>query len=367
MNFEVLSAEGADAARWTALVESLHPASRDIHFLPDYGRIYRDAYGFTPLLAHSQSAEGSIIQPFVRRPLRELAFLKEDSDAARFSDIANPYGFGGALGVGSGDLKKFYVKFAEAFAQWCDDENIAAEFACLHPFIAEDQRALVSDLIAPRHEKDVVFFDLTEPEANLLKDLRKGHRSSITKARRTGVDIQSVEPSQRNLALFNEMYQETMRRRQAAQRWLVPDNFFEITVRHLGAKRITLLFAGVAGAPESACLLMHDFNTAYYHFAATFAQHPDLGVNNLMVFDAALRMKAAGYARFHLGGGVTAKPDDSLFLFKAGFSSRRAPLYTYFCVRDAMAYAELCSRKRTYEVTVDGVESTSDFLPLYRR
>jgi len=77
--------------------------------------------------------------------------------------------------------------------------------------------------------------------------------------------------------------------------------------------------------------------------------------------------KRSGYRRYHLGGGVTSKADDSLLRFKAGFSDLRAPLYTYFCVRDRAVYDRLCERKKAYERETAGTESASSFLPLYRR
>jgi len=97
MAFEILSAEDTDALRWTALVNDLPAECRDIHFLPDYGRIYRDSYGYSCHLAVYRTGSNFIIQPFVRRPLRDLPFLANASDAGRFSDIANPYGYGGPL------------------------------------------------------------------------------------------------------------------------------------------------------------------------------------------------------------------------------------------------------------------------------
>src|ERR1700687_2390162 len=96
MAFEILSAE-KDSARWTALVAALPVEHRDIHFLPEYARIYRDSYGYGAHLAIYTADEGFVIQPFVRRPLRELPFLAGASDAGNFSDIANPYGFGGPI------------------------------------------------------------------------------------------------------------------------------------------------------------------------------------------------------------------------------------------------------------------------------
>lgn len=367
MTFDVLTAKGADAARWTSLVDRLPVYQRDVHFLPEYGRIYEDTHGFESLLAIYESSDCFVIQPFVRRPLVDLPFLQAHDDRFAFSDITNPYGFGGPIASDAESCKAAFPEFSKAFGRWCDERHVASEFTCLHPFLERWQRPLIAIAESPHHEKDVVFIDLTQGEAELIAGLRKGHRSSIARARRSNVEVRSVDPLGAEMDLFREMYIETMQRRSAAARWSLPDVFFKATVRHLGADRTSLLIATVEGVPESGCLLMHGYDTAYYHFAATFAKHPGLGVNNLMVFEAAKLMKAAGKRRLHLGGGVSSNPDDSLFLFKAGFSPGRAPLYTYFAVRDIKAYDELCERKRAHERQADGEESMSDFLPLYRR
>jgi hypothetical protein len=368
MTFEILSAE-KDLARWTALVDALPPEYRDIHFLPEYVRVYRDSYGFGAHLAVYAADEGFVIQPFVRRPLRELAFLAHAADGENFSDLANPYGFGGPVSNAADPevARRLYRAFAGEFAEWCDREGIASEFASLHPFFVTNQLSLIQGVLAARQEKDVVYIDLTGDESKIAKGMRKGHRSSVALARKGGARLEKVETSETNLAVFGELYAGTMVRRQAAERWFVPENYFSSLARNLGAQRTSLFFAKVGDETESACLLMHDFATAYYHFAATRAARPELGVNNFMVLETAIWAKAAGFARYHLGGGVTRDQDDSLLRFKAGFSDRRAPLYIYFCVRDRAVYDELCARKKAYERETTGAESFSDFLPLYRR
>ena len=85
------------------------------------------------------------------------------------------------------------------------------------------------------------------------------------------------------------------------------------------------------------------------------------------MLETALWARRSGCSRYHLGGGVTSTGDDTLLRFKAGFSDRRAPLYTYFCVRDQVVYDRLCERKRAHERSTEGRESVSDFVPLYRR
>jgi hypothetical protein len=368
MPFEILSAE-KDSARWTALIEALPPERRDIHFLPEYARIYRDSYGFGAHLAVYAADAGFVVQPLVRRPLRGLPFLAGASDAANFSDIANPYGFGGPVSSAADPevARRLYRAFAHEFAAWCGREGIASEFASLHPFFVPHQLALMQGVLVARHEKDVVFIDLTEDESKIAKNLRKGHRSSVALARRAKARLEKVETSETNLAVFGEIYAGTMVRRQAVERWFVPENYFSNFARQLGARRTSLFFAKVDDEIESACLLMHDFGTAYYHYAGTRATRRELGINNFMVIETAMWAKAAGFRRYHLGGGVTRDQDDSLLRFKAGFSEHRAPLYTYFCVRDRAVYDELCARKKAYERATAGAESPSDFLPLYRR
>ena len=368
MPFEILS-EAGGAERWAEEIVALPRALRDIHYLPDYGRIYRDVHGFIPLLALYRSKEGCVLQPFVRRPLCTLPFLASKSDAGAFSDVANAYGYGGPLSNAAEAItaRKLYAQFAACFATWCEQQGVASEFASLHPLMAEHQRMLIGDTLALRHDKDVVVIELGGNEAGIEKGLRKGHRSSISLARRAGVRVEKVEPSDANVALFSAVYHETMLRRHAAERWFFPESFFTATIRNLGPQRSSLFFASLDGQIESACLLIHEFATAYYHFAATRATRPELGVNNLIVWEAAMWAKSAGYSALHLGGGVTSNQDDGLFRFKAGFSAKRAPLYTYFTVRDRAVYGVLCERKRSHERATTGAESTSDFVPLYRR
>jgi hypothetical protein len=369
MAFEVLSAEGADDRRWSDLIHALPAGRRDIHFLPEYGRIYRDSYGFDPCLAVYSDADGFVIQPFVRRPLKTLLFLEGATDAASFWDIANAYGFGGPVSNidDPARCRQLYSRFDEAFSVWCEAEQIASEFAVLHPFLAGHQRMLIGDSVALRHEKDVVFIDLSEGEPGIVSGINRGHRSSISKARRAGLRVEKVEPNADNLALFDELYRATMTRRQAASRWLVPDCHFGRHVEHLGPQRVSLFFAYVGDAVESAFFVIGDFETAYYHFAGSRLNFPELRAANLTMLETALWAQKAGYRRYHLGGGVSSRSDDSLLRFKAGFSERRAPLYTYFRIRNKAVYDELSKRKRAYEVATLGAESKSDFVPVYRR
>jgi lipid II:glycine glycyltransferase (peptidoglycan interpeptide bridge formation enzyme) len=122
----------------------------------------------------------------------------------------------------------------------------------------------------------------------------------------------------------------------------------------------------VKGEVASAYLLMHDFSTAYYHFGGSDDRFYNLRPNNLLLFETALWAKRIGFRHYHLGGGVSSTADDSLLRYKAGFSDRRAKLYTYGRVHSRSVYDRLCELKISHERSV-GQINDSDYFPLYRR
>jgi hypothetical protein len=71
-----------------------------------------------------------------------------------------------------------------------------------------------------------------------------------------------------------------------------------------------------------------------------------------------------GLEKFHLGGGVGAK-NDSLFVFKSGFSSGRATFYSWRLVVDQPVYDGLC--RRWERLNRSAADSLSGYFPAYRK
>jgi hypothetical protein len=367
MRFDVLDAR-ADAARWSGLVGRLPPERRDIHFLPESGRIYEATYGHVPRLAVLEDGDAFVIQPFVERSLAQLPFLAGRDDARRYRDIANPYGFGGPLASSEGDAAIALLRrFVERFRAWCADREIASEFTSLHPLLGNERalrQAGTDELVL---QKEVVFIDLASGRDGLWQGLRKGHRSSIKKAQRCGVRVEKIAGTAEEIACFDRLYRETMRRNEAAERWFFPDGYFANCLALLGPDRVSFHFARIGEALAAACIVIHAFDTAYYHFSGSDPAFYEACPNNLLVYEAALAAMDAGCRRFHLGGGVSSREDDTLFIFKSGFSSLRAPLHVYSRIHDQECYEQLSAMKRDYERTTLGAELASDYFPLYRR
>ena len=169
-----------DGHKWRDLLARLPLERRDIHFLPEYGRIYQRTYGHEPSLAVIRSADASaaILQSFVRRPLGNLPFLHEQRIEEPYCDIANAYGYGGPVGIGDdAALGVLAGEFERAFSEYLEGEGIASEFCSLHPLLIEHQLTLLrSGSIVPEYAKDVVVVDTSVSEEALFAGTSAGSR-----------------------------------------------------------------------------------------------------------------------------------------------------------------------------------------------
>ncbi len=308
-------------------------------------------------------------RPFVKRPLNGLPFLKEQDIGELYYDISNAYGFGGPVSRCDDPDRgpQMLREFNRYFSAYCTEHKIASEFTSLHPLLDRQRLFLDLDVVSATEQKEVVYIDLAVPQEEIWGGLRKGHKSSIKKATKNGVYVEKVQPTSENFSILNRLYYDTMERNKAADRWYFPKEYFRGCYEHLGKERISLFVAYVGSVPAAACILMHAFDTIYYHFSGSDERFYNYCTNNLMVYEAALWAKQKGYKRFFLGGGVSSSSQDSLFIFKSGFSEKRASLYTYGRVHHKQTYEYLCSLKRTHEKATHGSEIKSDYFPLYRR
>ena len=99
---------------------------------------------------------------------------------------------------------------------------------------------------------------------------------------------------------------------------------------------------------------------AQNHLAATNNEYLRFGPSKLMMYSQVRWLKYAGGTVFHLGGGVSSRPD-SLFHFKAGFSGLRASFCTCSVIIDEDRYMQLVKASGA------GIREDEDFFPAFRR
>jgi serine/alanine adding enzyme len=366
MRFKVITLESPE---WGAAIAALPSHLRDIHFLPEYAKIYALTYGYVPFLALLRGPDGFVVQSFMRRDLRSLSFMSNRASDLPYFDIVNPYGYGGPVcsALDERIAADMLDVFEREFYAYCEGQHYASEFASLHPLLENHKPLQHNVRVELQQQKSVVYIPLEEGAEGIWSGMRRGHQCAIRQAQRLGVTGRRVDANDENIEILKNLYSSTMERVGAAERWNFPSDYFLNCFNCLGGQRSSLFFSFLGDQVIGACILIHDFETIYYHFGGTDHRYHSEKPGFVMLHEAALWGARQEYKFFHLGGGVTGEPDDSLLKFKKGFSKKTAALYSYARVLHAPTYDTLCELKRSYEIQQQGHASDSTYFPLYRR
>jgi len=293
----VIGTDDADA--WQHWIGLLPAEYRDIHWSLELYQAYEKIFGWQASLVISVEGEQAGIQAGLC-----------DGDTVR-----HPFNFGGPLGSEA-------VGVSWDFVDWKRKHAIRHDVCTLHPLFADQQlKILERSPCISEFVKEAVFIDLTKP-----LELRTTHKQMLRKADESGCTVVASNADRDGIDVFLGMYADTMQRRAAASHWQFPAEYFHILADCLG-QRLCLFMAYLAGELEAACIVIHDYDTAYYHYAASVGKHKSVGVGHALVVAAADWARGAGYKKLFLGGGVM--PNDGLWMFKSGFSRERAPVYRY--------------------------------------
>jgi len=308
-----------------------------------------------PLCLTMTSGAGAVLFPLILRNLRALSWCSDDA----VQDATGPYGYGGPFISGEG------AKLADSFSTyvdaWASEHNVVSLFARLHLF--DDQLvALRGAELVNRRMNIVRSLDLTEEE--LWRDYEHKVRKNVKRARQHGITI-TVEQDLTSLNLFWDIYQTTMSRRMAADRYQHPLEFFVDLLTPLSGQ-YAFFFAWLDGLPVSTELVLLSDLWSYSFLGGTdetaFATRP----NDLLKHEIILWSRARGLKGYVLGGGY--QPEDGIFRYKRSFAPNgQRPFFTLSRIFDPDRYDKLVNTRAIWERT-QGVEWLPDpgWFPLYR-
>jgi hypothetical protein len=197
------------------------------------------------------------------------------------------------------------------------------------------RHALGEPPLAGAVERNVV--QIADPD--LPPKVRSSDRNRINKNRRAGYEVEIVagpETSAAQRAGFLAVYEETMHRTGAAQRYFFGAAYFG---RILGSDRAWLALAHAPSAAVAAASIAvcSDGFLHYYLSGSADAHLRDSPMKN--VVDGLMGLSSELGLPLNLGGGISR--GDPLEEFKRGFANREHPWLTSEVVCDAAAYARL--------------------------
>ena len=263
------------------------------------------------------------------RPFAMPLIVREIEDGG--IDAVSPYGYPGATNEGS-PLEL--------------SEELLAESGLVSVFVRERVgfpalaggtsrgTVLLHDPERPRHVRETFAWEARRNE-------RDGYTTQL---------VPGPEVEDETLQEFNDLYEQTMRNADAAERY-----FFglEYLRRCLDFGRSWLVTARDAeGKIGSAAIAAVSDGVLHYFLAGTAESHraASPGKNGLI---ALLDLADELGMPLNLGGGIS--PGDGLEAFKRGFTNASEPFLTH----------ELIGDRPTYERLAEG-HDTGDFFPAYR-
>lgn len=357
--WRVLNAEAAaDREEWIALWSS--SAERHPFAHPDVCSLLRAGGGQLSAAVMSVGG-GHVLYPFFLRDIDDDLVAAADGHGGRLRDIISPYGYGGPLHWGIGDVDEVTAQFWQTFDAWAEQNAVVSEFSRLTLFT----ETLVPYEGVTRKRQTNYVRDLSVSPEDLAQKVAPKVRSNVRRAQREGVTT-VIDTTGEFVDDFVRIYTETMQRRDSADWYRFERPFFEGIHAALPGQ-FAYVYAQHDGRLVSVDLLLFGEDTGYYFLGGTEAAAFGVRPNDLVKMESMRWLQANGRRRYVLGGGVSA--EDSLERYKRGFALEGQ--YDYFTgerIISPQRYESLlAAHRRRMEERGLPFDDSSDFFPAYRR
>ena len=125
--YEILSLDDSDV--WKSHLEKLPVEKQDIYYSSEYYKVYQNYGDGQALCFVYKEANKLALYPFFKNSVNQLGYQLEQA----YFDIQGVYGYNGIL-TNSND-EEFKSNFFETFNDFCQKENIIAEFTRFNPLL----------------------------------------------------------------------------------------------------------------------------------------------------------------------------------------------------------------------------------------
>lgn len=300
----------SDASAWQNLLRDLEPA-RDIYFTPEWVALHALSPDTEGKLFSFEASGHLWAYPFLLLTLRRIG--RRDLTIP-IHDIESAYGYAGPVSSTSDPI--FLSKAWASFFEWTRGYGVVAEFVRLHPLICNE--CFLDPAMNCTIDRETVSIDLER-----IREGASPYGSEalymVRRAERAGVQVVIVSPDA-GMPAFKHLYRRTMDRLSATPYYYFSDAYFA-RLEALVTRSGWLLAAMQDGQWIGAAIFLRGACWMHYHLSAADPDKRVPGVMNLLLHRAAVLGAQEGLLRFHLGGGTTKMPRDSLLRFKKSMAT----------------------------------------------
>ncbi|SFQ41953.1 Acetyltransferase (GNAT) domain-containing protein [Geopseudomonas sagittaria] len=291
-----------------------------------------------PVLFDIRLEHGGVLFPLLARSIKD----------SPLKDLTSVYGYPSPLiygEIGRTEIPRFW----DYFTSYLYQQGYVSLFSRCHPLVTPE--ILGEDLFQRSGRVVIIRLDRTEEEQ--VSEYRTNHKRDIRKLERIGVSCQQSN-SAKDLADFVENYEATMKSLDAAPYYFFSENYYR---RLLDAKSFDarIYSCTLDGSVICSGIFVFCGEFVQYHLGGTAPGFGSLAPTKLMFDTVRKDASRLGYKYFCLGGGLGCN-EDSLFMFKAGFSKYIKEFRTLKIIINPDEYESL-----SREVSAD-----TKFFPRYR-
>lgn len=322
-------------------------APHDFYHLAAYHQLAGRSGEGQPYLAVYGSPDQFLAWPYLRRSIDGTYY-----DATSVYGYATPTG----LGLDEGD---FMQRAWRALRLEWREQRLVSMFTRLHPLI--ENHALIAQCRGemPPDGQEVVCpgRSVSISVDAKAEDRRRAYSQSTRRQLKLAIKrgaTTNIDPDWLRVDEFMEIYQETMDRNRASQRYYFSRDYFEAFRGALSGKAY-LGFADHDGRAAAAMLFTICGPIAQMHLVGMRQQFRDIFPNKLLIDRVADFVRDHRVMHFHLGAGRGGY-EDSLFEFKSRFSKATHDFCIGRWVLDREVYMQLSK----------GMECVDGFFPAYR-
>lgn len=345
----VISAAESDS--WRRQLDRL--PRYDVYHEAGYHRAY-EADGASRAYAYVAEVGGEILfHPIMLRPIETVCGQPAPSGLC---DAETVYGYSGPLATSQDPV--FLFEAWQGYRDWCREQGLVCEFQRFNPLL--ENHVLAAPGSAVWHDRSTVVINLSLGEDQLWSGYTGPQRNRVRKAQKSR--LQCDERDFRNgLPEFMRLYELTMDNLNADDFYKFPRKYYERLLEALGAN-LKLFTVTLGDESIAAGLFMVHGDRIHYHLGCSSPEYRDLAPNNLLFHEVARWAIAQGLKTFHLGGGRTPSPDDTLLRFKKQLSPKQLNQFFGKHVHDRGAYEDLRAIWRTRH----GSTAPKNYLQFYR-
>lgn len=336
------------ATSWDEVVKSFK--DYDVYYLSEYTKAFHLHGDGQPLLFYYESEDLRAINVVMKRDIAKDHRLKAIIEEEKYYDFSTPYGYGGWIIQGDGDVSNLLKEYSK----WCVDNSIISEVIRFHPILNNQERI--------RKEYDVMDLGLTvsmdlSDEEKIWENLTSKNRNVIRKAIKNNVIIKHGL-NDKLLEEFRIIYNSTMDRDSADEYYYFNDEFYD-SIKNDLKENAEIFYAVYDNKTIASSIILKANNKLSYHLSGSIKEYGSLAPSNLLLYEVGKWGSQNGYKSFHLGGGVGSK-QDKLYSFKKAFY--KGDDYQYSIGRiifNHKVYNELVEKRK-------GSQLRENYFPLYR-